>query len=124
MKNISPIVDHRKFTRIPFNAKVHLVNAEGDWHCELIDVSLQGLLVSKPELWNAGIDDSYLVELQIEECKFCIHMETVVAHIESDQIGFHCKKIDLDSITHLRRLVELNIGNAKILTRELTALGK
>jgi hypothetical protein len=33
-----------------------------------------------------------------------------------------CESIDLDSITHLRRLVELNAGDPALLERELTAL--
>jgi len=31
--------------------------------------------------------------------------------------------IDLDSISHLRRLVELNLGDEALLERELAALG-
>jgi hypothetical protein len=33
-----------------------------------------------------------------------------------------CHSIDIDSVTHLRRLVELNLGNADLLQRELSAL--
>lgn len=53
----------------------------------------------------------------------CIKMDITVAYIEDQQIGLDCKGIDLDSITHLRRLVELNLGDANLLKRELMALG-
>ncbi|VAX04921.1 hypothetical protein MNBD_GAMMA20-584, partial [hydrothermal vent metagenome] len=43
-------------------------------------------------------------------------------HSENDHIGFRCEHIDLESISHLRRLVELNLGDAKLLDRELSAL--
>jgi hypothetical protein len=35
-----------------------------------------------------------------------------------------CKEIDLDSISHLRRLIELNLGDQEELERELGALLK
>jgi hypothetical protein len=33
-----------------------------------------------------------------------------------------CENIDIDSITHLRRLVDLNAGDASLLDREFSAL--
>jgi hypothetical protein len=51
-------------------------------------------------------------------------MDVSVAHVEDQHIGFRCEHIDLDSITHLRRLVELNVGDTDILYRELSALGR
>ena len=53
-----------------------------------------------------------------------IRMDVTVAHVEDQHIGFRCEHIDLDSITHLRRLVELNVGDIDILNRELSALGQ
>jgi hypothetical protein len=50
-------------------------------------------------------------------------MDTAVAHIEGTRVGLRCLHIDLDSITELRRLVELNLGDAAQLDRELHALG-
>jgi hypothetical protein len=39
-----------------------------------------------------------------------------------DHLGFVCKHIELDSVTHLRRLIELNIADHDELERELGAL--
>ena len=36
--------------------------------------------------------------------------------------GLHCLAIDIDSVTHLRRLVELNLGDPALLEREVSAL--
>jgi hypothetical protein len=43
---------------------------------------------------------------------------------EQELLGFVCQYIDLDSISHLRRLVELNLGDGSLLERELAALGE
>jgi hypothetical protein len=49
-------------------------------------------------------------------------MWATVSHVDGRHIGLRCSSIDLDSITHLRRLVELNAGDPALLERELTAL--
>jgi hypothetical protein len=45
-----------------------------------------------------------------------------VAHVEGEHVGLLCRSIDIESITHLRRLLEINLGDAKLLERELKAL--
>jgi len=116
--------DHRLFTRIPFDATLHITSPNGSWDCQLIDISLKGLLADKPDGWMGEIEDPFMVELELSSSDASIRMDVVVAHIEQDHIGFRCEHIDLDSITHLRRLVELNVGNTDILNRELSVLGK
>ena len=115
--------DNRLFTRIPFEASVQIISPEDTWDCDLIDISLKGVLVSQPESWGGALDDPFLLELKLHNSDTIIRMDVSVAHIESSHIGFRCEHIDLDSITHLRRLVELNVGDTEILNRELTALG-
>ena len=112
----------RRFSRVAFEADVHLVGAEGSWHCRLIDISLKGLLTTIPKNWKGKLGDHYLVEMELAASDVVIRMEAAVAHREADHVGFRCVHIDLDSISHLRRLVELNLGDANILERELSDL--
>ena len=49
-------------------------------------------------------------------------MNCQLAHCHGRLAGLVCTSIDLDSITHLRRLVELNLGDPDLLDRELSAL--
>jgi hypothetical protein len=116
--------EHRLFTRIPFEAIVHVTSANGSWDCQLIDISLKGLLTNKPQDWAGDLEDPFMMELDLTGSDASIRMDVVVAHVEEDHIGFRCEHIDLESITHLRRLVELNVGNTDILNRELSALGR
>ena len=116
--------EKRRFTRIPFEATAHVVNAEGSWHSPLIDISLKGALVSTPENWKGQVGEKFLIELSLDggEDDISIRMEAEVTHMEKAHIGFNCLHIGLDSITHLRRLIELNLGDDSILDRELAAL--
>lgn len=49
-------------------------------------------------------------------------MLVTLAHQKDGLLGLQCREIDLDSITHLRRLIELNLGSSELLERELGAL--
>lgn len=113
--------DKRNFSRIPFDSAVKIVMDSKHWESILLDISLKGALVQKPEGWDASIDDACFLEITLGE-DLTIRMEAKVAHAQNDQIGFRCEHIDLESITHLRRLVELNTGDEELLARELHAL--
>ena len=115
--------DKRQFTRITFDSPVYLSTETATWQSELVDISLNGVLIDKPANWQGSVGDLYKLTLDLNESDIEIRMEVEVAHMENNHIGLHCKHIDLDSITHLRRLVELNVGNTEILNRELSALG-
>jgi hypothetical protein len=49
-------------------------------------------------------------------------MQGELVHREGHQVGLRCREIDIESIAHLRRLVELNLGDEDLLERELSAL--
>ena len=113
----------RKFQRVLFDADTRIEGASGNVSASLIDISLNGALIHIPEEWCGAIGDDLTISVQLDQEESIIRMQTRVAHIESDHIGLPCEHIDMDSITHLRRLVELNLGDAELLERELVAMG-
>jgi PilZ domain len=116
--------EQRRFTRIPFDATAVLTRGSRRWESTMMDVSLKGVLVARPENWDILPGEGLTLELEVEGHDVVITMRTVVAHVEADRVGLRCEHIDIDSITHLRRLVELNLGNEEQLQRELLALGR
>ncbi|PHS31627.1 MAG: pilus assembly protein PilZ [Methylophaga sp.] len=119
-----PSTERRRFSRIPFPATAHLKAYKGDLHlnCAVIDISLKGILISLPIDWQGEMHDKYKIDLLLENAQLVINMYASVAHIDNDSVGFLCEHIDLDSISHLKRLVELNLGDEELLHRELSAL--
>ena len=113
----------RHFSRVLFKAKASL-SASGQSHaCEVLDLSLKGALVrvAASEHWTPDL--ACILELDLDsERQAVIRMDTKVSHRQGNVIGLHCVEIDLDSITHLRRLVELNVGDESVLQRDLSAL--
>lgn len=116
--------ERRRFSRIPFHIEANIQSETGEVYlnCEVIDVSLNGLLISKPSNWIGNNSEHHKVALLLENGLTVINMDAAVAHIDESSVGFICEHIDLASISHLKRLVELNLGDEALLQRELSAL--
>lgn len=114
--------EHRRFTRVPFQASVRLRGSDGDKQGKLLDISLKGILIARPLDWSARIGEPVEVEITLADSDVMIRMQASLAHLEAERAGFTCHHIDLDSASHLRRLIELNLGNEAQLQRELHAM--
>lgn len=102
--------ERRRFSRIPFNTGVELHVAAGLAPARLVDVSLKGALVEVGEGLDAERGDPCALALRLDGGETAIRMDGTVAHREGTRIGIRWHAIDLESIAHLRRLVELNLG--------------
>jgi hypothetical protein len=118
----APDRQQRRFSRIPFEVPVTLRLREQSWPAELVDISLHGALIRTPGDFQAALDSRYQLSIHLEGGPD-IAMEATIAHQRNDELGLRCVDIDLDSVTHLRRLVELNLGEPELLEREISALG-
>ena len=117
----------RHFTRIPFDAETYILSVVNDqkWPCTLLDISLNGALISPPDDLHTKSGDNYKLELQLgsgHDESLCLHMDVTVAHIENDHVGLQIVLMDVDTASHLHRLIELNAGDTNILERELAEL--
>ena len=113
--------DRRRFKRIAFDDRTELSQGEFVWPVKLIDLSLKGLLIEKPEPWLGNPEWHFLVDIHLNE-DVEIKMDVVLTHNDHGQLGFVCKHISLESIERLRRLIEFNLGDSQELERELGAL--
>lgn len=114
--------ERRDFWRAPFHSLARLtcvagIAREGKLH----DISLKGALLEMVDDWHGNPGDHCRLQLDLSP-EVSIRMQTTVMHVEGRRMGLRCDEIDLDSITALRRLVELNSGDPDLLERELSAL--
>jgi hypothetical protein len=119
----STVAERRHFWRASFHAPAQLALQSGIRDAALLDISLKGALVELPsgDLVVAG--EQCQLRLPIGEAGQAIVMRATVVHVHDGRwLGLHCDGIDIDSITHLRRLVELNEGDPGLIDRELSAL--
>lgn len=114
--------ERRRFSRITFHRPADLDVRIARGTCEVLDVSMKGALVEVPHGFPAHVGQPCTLAIHLDAGDAAIRMEGEVVHREGSQVGIRCVEIDLDSIAHLRRLVELNVGDEDVLHRELSAL--
>ncbi|MFJ4587035.1 PilZ domain-containing protein [Pseudomonas moraviensis] len=113
--------NRRRFKRIAFDALTELKQGEYTWPVRLIDLSLKGLLIERPEPWLGDKEQDFAVDIHLSD-DVDIEMDVHLAHEENGHLGFICRHISLESIQRLRRLIELNLADKAELERELGAL--
>ena len=116
----NPSNDTRHFKRIQFDCLVKFEFGDFSHDCELIDISFRGALIANctGATPAEGTPCRLIMSLDKEQSARII-MQGKVAHKNDNRVGIRCEEIDLDSMTHLRRLVEMNLGDSRLLDREL-----
>lgn len=125
---------YRRFLRSVFQAPARLTLSSGVLDVQVVDISLKGVLA---EL-RAGAGTTLPVQggrgrlrMALSATDF-IAMDVAVARVQQTgaaegfgavwQVGLQCAHIDLDSVTHLRQLIERNMQDPALLGRELAVL--
>ena len=116
--------NRRQFTRILFSIQATLEDEEQIYPVSIHDISLNGALVT-----STGSKDSLkgkfgTLSFLLSDGESEVSMHIAVVHEEEDETGLQCNAIDIDSVTHLRRLVELNLGDEGQLSKELSQLSR
>lgn len=117
-----PEADRRRFRRMPLEGSVRIYSGSAMWETDLLDLSLKGVLVARPEAWTGEPGARFRMDLRVNGT-LVISMGVEVARTEDARLAFAWDRIDLDSLARLKRLVELNLGRHELLHRELAALG-
>jgi hypothetical protein len=113
--------NRRQFWRAHFHSPVQLAAHGQVTEADLYDISLKGALIKVPDGWTGRNGDRCQLRLNLA-ANATISMRATIAHVAGRRVGLHCDNIDVDSVTHLRRLVALNSGDPTLLERELTTL--
>ena len=113
--------ERRHFVRVQFDTPAQLTSAHGMQDVQVLDLSLKGalLLATEPAHAPPGMPCQLTVPLADRNH---IVMSAEVVHSEGLHLGLRCRNIDLDSVTHLRRLIELQLGDPALLERDLAEL--
>jgi hypothetical protein len=107
---------------VPFDQQAEVEFGEKKRPCRLIDISAKGALIEASEGAMPGVGESIQLTVPLDQGDEVIRMVLSVVRTTPDRIGCRCEEIDLDSITHIRRLLELNLGDAELASRELSEL--
>ena len=104
--------ERRHYVRVQFDAPAVLTLATAAFNVQVLDLSLKGALITLPENAQVPAGMPCQLDVPLAETEDCISMTA----------GLLCRSIDLDSVTHLRRLIELQLGDPSLLERDLAEL--
>ena len=114
--------ERRNYSRVAFNAELLMQCGHEEWSGNLIDISLKGMLVEPPSGLDFDIKKPFAVALFLGE-DVSIHARVKIAHTNNGLWGLEWNHIDIEGLTHLRRILELNTEHPEQLNRELAELG-
>ncbi|MGI2258017.1 PilZ domain-containing protein [Shewanella sp. GXUN23E] len=112
------MTDRRLYSRILFQAPAELKQHNGAWSTRILDLSLNGALLERPDGFQPSEEPSFL-SFCLPDSQIEIDIEMQLKHLDDDTMGFRCLHIDVVSISHLRQMLTLNKGDASLLEREL-----
>ena len=114
--------EHRKFYRADFKTHGYILIEDGEQiPFVLQNISLKGILVNlEDERLKKG--DAYNLRIKLMSSDIEIDTTSVLVHEDDGEKGFFFREIDLDSMIHLRRLLELNTPNEGEIEKELSFL--
>lgn len=116
------MAERRLYSRVLYKMQASLKLNNQVLNTEIIDLSLNGVLLTLPSTGINNVVQGEIYELQIANQDLIIKMNVELVHENHEQLGFIIKELDLESASQLKRLVELNIGNDDLLHRELAQL--
>ena len=112
----------RQYTRVPFNAEILMQSGNEEWTCNLLDISLNGMLVEPPHDMDINPNNPCAVALFLSD-DVIINIRVKIGHTADDRWGLQFINIDVESLQHLRKLLELNLKDPDLINRELNQLG-
>lgn len=112
---------YRRFLRSVYQAPARLNLAGSMREVQVLDVSLKGALVDMGAALPCPVGVRGRLRLLLSPTVFIV-MDVAVTRVHGSQLGLQCLHIDLDSVTHLRQLIERNSQDPTLLARELSVL--
>jgi len=113
--------DRRQFNRVAFDTDAIFYADKLPVKCKVVDISLNGALLRLHNPQDVDVGSTYRLDIPLD-AEDIISMELELTHQRGEELGLMCTNLDLDSATHLRRLVELNLGDPTLLERDFAAL--
>ena len=111
--------NRRLSTRVPFENTCFLIVDGNRLPARVLDLSIKGALVTQEDVSHYEKDALCELELSLEMEGVLLNVNGTMAHSEGNRIGIHFTHIDIDSLTHLRRIIELNLGDPEKTVEEL-----
>ncbi|MCK5152765.1 MAG: PilZ domain-containing protein [Spirochaetales bacterium] len=109
----------RYYKRINFHVEAAAKIDDKVFTGELYDIALKGALIKMNKKLMPSSGKKCHVMLKLPYSIITLEFEAKIVHQKDTFLGFRFEGADVDSITHLRRLLVLNTGDEEGIDREL-----
>ncbi len=118
--------ERRRFSRVIFSGDCSLSEeTAGEIEIsktELVDISLNGALVHRPDVWHDEPGALVNLNLTLAGSDIILEINGIVCHQEKGLLGIKFLTLSLESISHLKRLIQLNLADSELMHREMSQL--
>lgn len=111
----------RHFRRIPFDAEVTLKAGQDAYSGQLLDVALKGAMIGTDTPLPLALGAKGSLCILLPGTPIALEFQAELVHSEELCYGFKFISENLETLTHLRKLIELNTGDAETTRSELSA---
>ncbi|MDC5704073.1 PilZ domain-containing protein [Vibrio europaeus] len=116
------MIERRRFSRIVYQAQATLTQESTEVIALVCDLSLHGLLATSEQSDQLDTDKQVDVEFSLAGSDVTIQLVGNIVGLNNNVIRVSIDHIDIESIGHLKRLVELNVGDDDLLHRDIEHL--
>ena len=114
--------EHRVFHRVKFVVKTDIEINGASCEATLVDISLKGALVAFPKELHPEMGLPCQLTIHLNNSDMNLPFEGEIVHTHESLTGIKFTKVDIDSMIHLRRLLELNTADPNQVRSELHSL--
>ena len=111
--------ERRNYSRVKFDAEISLIDGDKIYPAHLADISLNGALVGYAGTSPLPKGSTCTLQISLNGAELVLTIESKVVFTGDEHIGLKFQGIELESLTHLRRLLELNVGDPDKVKQEL-----
>ena len=111
--------EKRNFSRINFKANSQIEFDNNTYEGVLLDISLRGALLSFKDPVPLKKKDCCTLIICLHSSDIKLIFEAELVHIHKNNLGFKFLREDIGTMTHLRNLLSLNVGDYDKITDEL-----
>ncbi len=112
--------ERRNFQRVPFATEAEINCNEKKYHGELLDISLQGALINYQGTIPLEEGSLCILSIHLLDSEITMQFDVNLVHREGNKFGFKFIGEDTETMAHLRRLLELNIGSSEVIDKEIS----
>ena len=112
--------ERRNYQRVPFATEAEINCNEKKYHGELLDISLQGALINYQGTIPFEEGSLCILSIHLLDSEVTMQFDVHLAHQKENKFGFKFIGEDTETMTHLRRLLELNIGSSETIDKEIS----